>query len=124
MSHWHCYAWTGSGADWANDNQRREPSSSLPPTAVRAWLNKPRTMLRHIAYTPDEALTWLREQFEPLAERTLYPELQTQRDIEFRYQLVLADLMCGNDVMWGEWVKGPSISTLAVVGTPEHCHVK
>ncbi|WP_433338193.1 hypothetical protein [Spirillospora sp. CA-294931] len=117
--HWHCYLWTGTGAEWADDAARKDPSSALPPTAVRAWLQKPAKLLKQVAGTPDEAQEWLREQATPLVERELYPQ---EIDWEWRYRHSLYDLRSGNDLVWGIWTKGPSISALAVIGTSERCH--
>lgn len=120
--HWHCYSWTGTGAEYANDSARGDNSQATPPLMVRAWLDKPKSMLRHIAHTPEDAVAWLKQEHGPLFERALYSDQQTHRDLSFSYRFALYDLRCGNDTVWGEWIKGLSNTRLAVVGTSEGCH--
>jgi hypothetical protein len=120
--HWHCYSWTGSGADYANDRLREDNSAASPPLMVREWLNKPRSMLRHVAHTPEDALSWLEQEHRELFRQALYTDEQTHRDQSFSYRHALYDLRLGNDVVWGEWIKGPRNTRLAVIGTSEGCH--
>ncbi|GAA2119684.1 hypothetical protein [Actinomadura alba] len=116
--HWHCYSWTGDGRMIANDAARRDPATELPPTVIREWLGKADRIIRKSPRTPDDAVAWLRREYERAV-----PQLGAQAlDIpdEMRFGRALHDLQCGNDISWGFWLTGgSSYVSMAVVATAE-----
>lgn len=119
--HWHGYSWSGSGASYAKDAERRDPSSDLPPRVVREWLGKPRQAERPAFRTPEDAVAWARGEWErcglPVGEDADIPD-------ETRWGMARHHLECGLDLMWGEWAYGgSSFVSLAVVGVTD-CGVR
>jgi hypothetical protein len=119
--HWHAYSWRGTGSDWGNDSMRSNDSSEITPTATRAWLRKNPRLIRATFTTPQDAVEWLREQWEPAARDALTP-LPDWANTDFRFRLATYDLAAGNDVSWAMWIKGQSVVSMSVIGTSDGCH--
>lgn len=118
--HWHCHAWRGDADAYGDETARRDLSTDLPPTIIRDWLGKPPRTVRHRARTPEDAIAWLRAQWEPIKGQV--GELATAIPDETRFGLALYDLRCGNDVCWVYWLGTSSLLHLAVVATSRGCH--
>jgi hypothetical protein len=117
--HWHCYATVTDGNAYSADSARRDRATDLPPLRVREWLHKPQRLLRHSPRTPDDAVAWLRREFERYAPQMTGTQA-TDIPEETRFGRALHDLQCASDISWGFWVSGDSaIVTMAVVGTAE-----
>ncbi|TDD69786.1 hypothetical protein [Actinomadura rubrisoli] len=117
--HWHCYTWRGAGKDWGDDSARHNDSSEVTPSVVRNWLKKNPRLIRATHSSPEEAVGWLRELWTPVINEAMHP---SSADWEFRYKLALYDLSVGTDLSWSEWVRGPSVISVGIVGTNERCH--
>lgn len=120
--HWHCHAWRGDADDYGDEQARRDPSTELPPQIIKQWLDKPARTIRRTVTTPEEAIAWLRAQWEPIRgqigpEATAIPE-------ETRFGTALYDLRTGNDVCWGFWLGASTHLHLAIVGTAAACHAR
>lgn len=117
--HWHCFSWVGDGKSLAADGARRDSASELPPLVVRAWLNKPQRVLRQSPATPEDAVAWLRREFDRHAVQMAGTQA-TDVPEEIRWGTALYDLCGGNDISWGFWLAGgASFVSMAVVGTSE-----
>lgn len=124
--HFHGYAWTGSGASYGRDAERRDPSSDLPPVVVRGWLGKPRQRERPVFAAPGDAVDWLRGEFGQHAGQMVRSRDGHVDGIpdETRWGMARHNLECGLDVMWGFWLGGgTSFLSLAVVGVAD-CGVR
>ncbi|MEU5878135.1 hypothetical protein [Spirillospora sp. NPDC047279] len=110
--HFHCYMARMTSDSYGNEGQRRDLSSPLPPRVIREWLQKPQSALLLTPATPEDAVDWLRTQWQPHGDRD-----------EAHYARALHDLRCGNDVLWGEWINAASQHLhTAIVGTNQGCH--
>lgn len=114
---WKCFLTTCDGVVFAKDSTRRDPSSDAPPLQIRDWLNKPAQLMKNRADKPEDAVEWLRTQFE-LYRPQMIGQQATYVDPETRFGRALHDLRVGNDVSWGFWVNGGatmvSMAVLAV----------
>lgn len=118
--HWHCYACRMDGNAYSDDPARRDLSSELAPREIRDWLRKPARAIRQTPMTPENAVAWLRNQWEPIKEQA--GQEATAISDETRFGTVLYNLRCGNDVCWGFWLSASTHLHLAIVGTDEGCH--
>lgn len=119
--HWHCYTSRMDGATFGNDLVREDPNTDAAPKIVRDWLRKPARTLQHVATTPDDAVEWLRGQWESIKPSA--GEAATAIDPETLFGRALYDLSCGTDICWGYWISGGSTHVqMAVVGVADTCH--
>jgi hypothetical protein len=119
--HWHGYTWRGPGRDFADDRLRHDAASEVTPSIVRDWLKKNPRLIRATFTTPEQAAEWLREQWEPVVRDALYPVPDWMKG-DSRYQCAIHEMAAGGDISWGLWVKGQSMVSMSVVGTPDGCH--
>ena len=113
--HWHAYSWRGDGKRLGDNAARRATTADIVPFALRDWLMKSARLIRAAPATPEEALRWLREQFDacapvmcPVQQRTFIPD-------EFRFGLALYELRCGNDLSWGFWLTNASYQSMSLI---------
>lgn len=118
--HWHCHSSRMDAATYGNEAARRDLGTELPPREIRDWLQKPATAVRHVARTPDEAVSWFADQWAPVKAQA-GQEAEAIPD-EVRLGIALHDLSVGNDVCWGFWLGTSAYLHLAVVGTDAGCH--
>lgn len=119
--HWHCHMSRMDGDAYNDEPGRRDPATGLAPFLIREWPRKPAWTIKAVAFTPDEAVQWLRKQWGPV--RWQIGEEAAAIPDETRFGTALSDLRGGNDVCWGFWL-GPSVHLhLAAVGTDRGCHV-
>lgn len=113
--HYHAYSWRGDGkAMQENEVARADVGSELPPQPIRVWLRKPQRLLRAAPLTPEEAMAWLRAEYEPLAAQ-LAGDVGEFLPVAERMRLKIYDLRCGNDTVIEEWLRGGVLVHLAVI---------
>lgn len=117
--HWHCHLSRMDGAVYGDEPARRDSATEYAPKVIRDWLHKPAHTIRATPATPEEAIQWLRQQWDAIkplpGEINWIPE-------ETRLGIALYDLRCGNDVCWGFWLGSSAHLHLAIVGTNRACH--
>lgn len=118
--HWHCHASRMDAGAYEDEQARRDPGSDLAPLVVRDWLRKPSRTIRHAPATPEDAVSWLRGQWERIKGQA--GREATAISDETRFGTALYDLRCGNDLCWGFWLSSSVHMHLAVVGTSQRCH--
>jgi hypothetical protein len=118
--HWHAYASRMDGSAYADEAARRDLVTDLAPQSVRDWLRKPAQSLRQVATTPEDAVSWLRQQWEPIKAQAGQEAVRIPE--ETRFALALYELRCGNDLCWGFWLGASVHLHLALVGTADDCH--
>jgi hypothetical protein len=119
--HWHCYGWRGSAESWNDPVARRSESSDIAPFVVRLWLERPARMIRAVAATPEEGVTWLRGQWAQYGHEMVADRPEWIPD-KTRFGIAVYDLRCGNDICWGFWLSGGGVVSIAVVGLAAPCH--
>jgi hypothetical protein len=123
--HYHAFVYRGSGeAIKPFDDARRLggagfETATVPPEATSAWLAKPSRFVRRTWDEPADAVAWLREQYEDVADSRMNLERQTQAPtLETMAETALESLRRGNDVVWSWWLRGGNYIELAVVCCP------
>lgn len=115
---WKCFQTSCDGVVFAKDSDRRDPSRETPPLRVREWLGKPARCLKHQPTTPEDAVDWLRNQFDLYAPQ-MAGQQATYVDPEVRFGRARYDLQVGNDIVWGFWVNGAAtMLSMAVIALP------
>jgi hypothetical protein len=118
--HFHCHAWRGDARDYDDEAARQDLTSDLPPVIIRDWLRKPARTIKHVAGTPEDAVTWLRAEWEQVKSQVGQEAEGVPDDV--RFGLARYDLSCGNDVCLGFWLGSSAYLHLAIVGTSANCH--
>lgn len=118
--HWHCHAVRMDGNSYGDEAARRSPDSELAPKVIRQWLNKPAHTIRDVSRSPEDALRWLRGQWEAV-EGQIGEEAEAIPE-ETRFGMALYDLRCGSDVCWGFWLNASTHFHIAIIGTSAGCH--
>lgn len=114
LLHWHCYAAKLDPGTYADDAARRDLSTTLPPRVLKDWLQKPASAIKRLVATPDDAMTWLRQQCDAYGFVPMGGESAEGR--------ALYDLQCGNDVCWVGWLGYSAVVHLSIIATAGACH--
>ncbi|MEV4252386.1 hypothetical protein AB0J52_04365 [Spirillospora sp. NPDC049652] len=118
--HWHCHSSRMDGETYGNEAARRDPATEHAPKVIRDWLRKPSRTIRHVATTPEDGITWLRGQWDPIKGQ-VGQEADAIPDA-VRFGRALHDLSAGNDVCWAHWLNTSTHLHLALIATPQSCH--
>jgi hypothetical protein len=119
--HWHCYSRSMTGKEHGSDAERSRHDTDLAPRELRDWLRKPAGSLRLAAFAPDDALGWLRREWEPVKGAFLPPDAGHD-GLHAHLGRAMYDLKIGNDVCWATWTSTSAYLHLAIIGTADGCH--
>jgi hypothetical protein len=117
--HWHAYSWRGDGKRLGDNAARRATTSDVVPFALRDWLMKSARLIRAAPATPEEALRWLRQQFDDCASSMCPAQQRTSLSDEFRFGLALYELRCANDLSWGFWLTNASFQAMSLIAVAD-----
>jgi len=113
--HWHAYSWRGDGKRLGDAAARRSAAEDIVPFALRDWLLKDARLIRTAPFTPEEALIWLREHFDGIADLMRPARQRTYLCDEVRFGTALYTLRCGTDLSWGFWLAHGSYQALSLI---------
>lgn len=85
-----------------------------PPRLVRDWLRHPPSVVTCHADTPEEAVAWLRGEYEDSEDQLDSVAHATPK--QERFDRALTSLRGGDDLCWGFWIGTHTYLTLAVIG--------
>lgn len=113
--HWHAYSWRGDGKRLGDNAARRSAAESIAPFAHRDWLLKTDHLVRAAPCTPEDAVRWLREQFDGCAPAMRPAQQRSFVPYEDRFGRALYELRCGNDLSWGFWLDNASYQAMSLI---------
>ncbi|KPI17787.1 hypothetical protein OK074_8118 [Actinobacteria bacterium OK074] len=113
--HWHAYSWRGDANRLHDNVARRSAAESIVPFTLKDWLSKSDSLIRLAPTSPEEALAWLRKQFDDCAPLMSPTRQRDFTSTDTRFGLALYQLRCGNDLSWGFWLTNRAYQALSLI---------